>query len=114
MPDVLFFLLLAHVFGDYALQTDYMAKTKGDSPLVLSLHVLIYTVTIGVLWWVGSRFNGVKGFFTPIQLLVLAGLYVQHWLQDYIKMNKSNGSKQGFFMDQALHLAVLYVIRILF
>jgi hypothetical protein len=114
MPDVLFFLLLAHVVGDYALQTDRMAQLKGSSPRILSLHVLIYTLTIGAFWWLGQVLNGHHDFPKFAELAVLAALYVQHWLQDYIKTAKSNGGKQGFFIDQALHLAALYVIRIVF
>jgi hypothetical protein len=114
MPDVLFFLLLGHVFGDYALQTDHMAKTKGTSKVVLSLHVLVYTITIGASWWLGIALTKSPEFFTVTHLFVLCALYVQHWLQDYLKTAKSNGSKQGFFIDQALHIAALYVIRIFF
>jgi len=114
MPDVLFFLLLAHIFGDYALQTDYMARMKGSSKRVLSLHVLIYTLTIGVFWWLGKELNGSKEFPTLTEALVLVALYVQHWLQDYVKTNKSNGGKQGFFIDQALHITALYIIRMFF
>jgi hypothetical protein len=114
MPDILFFLLLGHVFGDYALQTDYMAKTKGTSKKVLSLHVLVYTLTIGAFWWIGKLLAKSPDFPASIDILVLVALYVQHWLQDYIKTTKANGSKQSFFVDQALHIAALYIIRIFF
>ncbi len=114
MPDILFFLLLGHVFGDYALQTDYMARMKGSSKKVLSLHVLIYTLTIGVFWWLGKELTGSQEFPTLTQVLVLVALYILHWLQDHVKTSKSNGGKQSFFVDQALHIAALYIIRIFF
>jgi hypothetical protein len=114
MPDVLFFLLLAHIFGDYALQTDYMARMKGSSKRVLSLHVLIYTLTIGVFWWLGKKLTGSQEFPTLTQALVLVALYVQHWLQDYVKTTKTNGGKQWMFLDQALHISALYIIRMFF
>lgn len=114
MPDVLFFLLLAHIFGDYALQTDYMAKMKGSSKRVLSLHVLIYTLTIGVFWGIAIKLTGTHEFPTLTQGLVLVALYIQHWLQDYVKTTKSNGGKQWMFLDQALHISALYMIRIFF
>jgi hypothetical protein len=114
MPDVLFFLLLAHIFGDYALQTDYMAKMKGSSKKVLSIHVLIYTVTIGAFWWLGKFLTKSPNFPAPVDLVVLAALYVQHWLQDYVKTTKSNGGKQWMFVDQALHISALYIIRMFF
>ena len=112
MPDLLFFLLLGHFIGDYALQTDRMVKSKGTSALALSWHVLIYTLTIAVFWWLGRMLNGERGFFGLTEWLILAGLYVEHWLQDYYKSVHSNGSQQAYYIDQALHLGVLYLIRI--
>ena len=112
MPDLLFFLLLGHFVGDYAFQTDNMAKTKGNSGRSLSLHVLVYTVTIGCFWWLGKSLNGDSRFFGMTACLILGGLYVQHWLQDYYKSAYTNGSKQGHFIDQAIHISVLYLIRI--
>lgn len=114
MPDVLFFLLLGHVFGDYALQTDDMAQQKGTSLRVLSLHVSIYTLVIGLFWWLGKRLNGDLLFPGISVIPILSALYVQHWLQDHLKCRFSRGRKQFLFMDQALHLSVLYLIRILF
>jgi hypothetical protein len=114
MPDILFFLLLGHVFGDYALQTDYMATMKSTSKRVLSLHVLIYTLTIAAFWWVGKLLAKSPDFPASIDLVVLVALYIQHWLQDYVKTTKSNGGKQSFFIDQALHMTALYLIRIFF
>lgn len=114
MPDTLFFLILGHIFGDFAFQTDYMAKNKGSNNAVLSLHVLIYVVTIAAFWWLGEALLGQRAFPTPLAVVVLVALYVQHWLQDFIKSNKTNGGKHAFFIDQAAHLAVLYIIRIIF
>ena len=114
MPDVLFFLILGHIFGDFALQTDYMAKYKGSNKAVLSLHVLIYTLTVGAFWWVGELLGKQNQFPTAYAFAILGALYVQHWLQDFIKSNKTNSGKHAFFVDQAAHLAVLYIIRIIY
>lgn len=114
MPDVLFFLILGHIFGDFALQTDYMAKNKGNDKKVLSLHVLVYVVTVGIFWWLGAVLGGNMLFPDAYAALILVGLYIQHWLQDFIKSNKTNGGKHAFFVDQAAHLAILYLIRIIY
>lgn len=114
MPDVLFFLILGHIFGDFAFQTDYMAKNKGSDKKVLSVHVLVYVITVGLFWWIGAALSADKQFPDLYAAVILAGLYIQHWLQDYIKSNKSNGGKHAFFVDQAAHLAVLYIIRIIY
>lgn len=114
MPDTLFFLLLGHVFGDFALQTDRMAREKAANKGILSMHVLIYVVTIAAFWWLGKRLNGGMPFVSVTTALVLAALYVQHWLQDSLKATRFNGSKQAFFLDQAAHLTVLYIMRLAF
>lgn len=114
MPDTLFLLLLGHFVGDYALQSDRMAQTKGQSTVTLSLHVMIYTITVAFFWWLGKTLNESGEFFTWITLIVLVALYAIHWLQDLLKSRWLNGSKQGYYVDQALHLVVLYLIRILF
>ncbi len=114
MPDILFFLLLGHFVGDYALQTDYMAQTKGKSKLVLTSHVLVYTITVGVFWCFGRALHEITPLCTLTMLGVLVVVYVIHWLQDFLKSKWLNGSKQSYYADQAIHVATLYVIRIFF
>ncbi|MFH2055327.1 MAG: DUF3307 domain-containing protein [bacterium] len=114
MPDVLFFLLFGHFLGDYALQSDYMAQNKGQSIAVLSFHVLVYTVTLAALWWIGESLNRGGDFFRLTTLAVLAGLYLAHWLQDYLKSRHFNHSKQSYYIDQAVHVGVLFLIRVFF
>lgn len=113
MPDLLFFLILGHIFGDFAFQTDHMAKFKGSDKAILSLHVLIYVATIAAFWWAGDLLAKSNTFPSLFALGILVVLYLQHWLQDHIKSSNGNG-KHAFFIDQAIHLAVLYVIRIIY
>jgi hypothetical protein len=47
---------------------------------------------------------------TTLQVLVAIG--VIHWVQDLIKARKYNGSKQAFYVDQAIHVSILVIIRI--
>jgi hypothetical protein len=110
--DILFFLILGHLAGDYALQTDRMAAGKGKSLSVLSLHVLVYVITIWAFF----------GFYTLLYqpglalktatLLFLAALYIEHWFQDFLKSRLRNCSKQVYYLDQVLHLVILYIYRI--
>ena len=112
MPDLLFLLLMGHILGDFALQSDHMARHKGESVSVLSRHVTVYCLCIAASLWVGLYLNGSERFFTLTTLIVMIILWLEHWLQDHVKVTRFNGSKQSFFMDQALHLLVLYLIRI--
>jgi uncharacterized membrane protein YphA (DoxX/SURF4 family) len=112
MPDLLFFLLFGHFVGDFALQSDKMAATKGESRRVLTWHVSIYTLCIAGSLWIGLFLKGSEIFLTLTTLIVIVALWGIHWLQDFIKMTRYNGDKQAFFVDQALHLLQLYLIRI--
>ena len=114
MPDLLFFLLLGHYFGDFAFQSDRVAQNKGTSKRVLTYHVSIYVLTIALFLAAGLLINDESGqlfrWFTAIALIFL---FAQHWVQDFAKGKWFNGTKQGFYVDQALHLLFLFAIRIL-
>ena len=94
MPDVLFFMILGHFFGDYALQSDRMAERKVHSLLVLSIHVLIYTICIGAFWAVGLMLNGQQDAFSLFALVALVAIYLLHWLQDFFKYGISEVKAQ--------------------
>jgi len=111
--DPLFYLILGHYFGDFALQTDRMAKDKQHSKSTLTLHVFIYTVTVAVFLFLGLTINGDwEQHFNLLTLGVFAIVLVEHWIQDKIKGSRFNGSKQGFYLDQGFHLVMLYIVRI--
>ena len=113
MLDLLFFLILGHYLGDFALQSDTIAREKGGSRKILSLHVAFYTVVIAALLFIGLYFNHqLDEFFTYYTPIVLIAIYIEHWLQDYVKSTRFNGSKQGFYFDQGLHVAVMYLVRL--
>ena len=112
MPDLLFFLLLGHYIGDFALQSDKMAQNKANSKGTLSLHVLIYTVTIALFLAYGLNIHESDAFMNPTTILVLAAVYLIHWIQDYTKSKSFNGSKQAYYIDQSIHILTLVIIRI--
>ena len=113
MPDLLFYLLLGHYAGDFALQSDSMAREKAKSWRVLTLHVTIYTATVVCCLLGGLLVNGVaESFLSSFTLIIIAVLFVQHWLQDHIKATYFNGAKQAFYVDQAIHVLLLYAIRL--
>lgn len=112
MPDLLFFLFLGHYVGDFALQSNYMAQNKGSSKALLSWHVLIYTSTLALFLAYGLMLQESNSFLSLTTFLVLAAVYTIHWIQDSIKSRKFNGSKQAYYMDQAIHVITLLIIRI--
>ena len=64
------FILVAHLFGDFVLQNDWMAKNKKKSSFVCMVHVAFYSLPFlfcGLLWW---------------QIVLIA---LQHFAQDRSK-----------------------------
>lgn len=110
--DVLFLLILGHVAGDYAFQTDSMASEKRNSKAILSFHVLIYVLTIWAFLFIHSLLYEPGLFIRTATILFLIALYIQHWFQDYLKSHYKNGSKHMYYIDQFMHLVVLYIYRI--
>jgi hypothetical protein len=110
--DVLFFLIFAHFVGDYALQTDGMAADKKSSLGVLSVHVLIYVINLWIFFAIYSALYQPGLYLQSATIIFLLALYLQHWLQDYLKGSLKNCTKQVYYIDQVIHVAVLYIYRI--
>lgn len=111
--DLMWFLLLAHLTGDYALQTDRMARQKGGDLPLLAAHVAIYTLCIGIALWAYAAATGLTGIWRWNTGGLLIPLFAIHFLQDYTKCRFFPSSKQAYYADQVLHLAQLYIIRLL-
>jgi len=112
MVDLLFFLILGHFFGDFALQSDRVAAEKQKSQKVLTYHVAIYTLIIAISLFAGLYLNGSDAFLSRATIVVLLVVFGAHWVQDYLKAFRFNGTKQAFYFDQGIHLLVLFIIRI--
>lgn len=111
--DLMWFFLLAHLTGDYALQTDRMAADKSHSIGILTSHVAVYVGCIAATLWTFASITSRFQFVSPIVIGSLTLLFAMHWIQDYVKSRKFPASKQAYYADQVLHLAQLYAIRLL-
>lgn len=100
-------LILAHLLGDFILQPNSWVADKENRKLkssYLYFHVLIHTVLSFIflwdlkLWWVA----------------VLVG--ISHFIIDVCKLSFQNDQtkKRWFFIDQALHVAVIGVVSLYF
>lgn len=113
MIDLMFFLLIGHFCGDFALQSDRMAARKGSSYNALTAHVTIYTVTIACFLAAGLYLqNAPDQFFRLTTAGVMIFIFVEHWFQDWLKAGKSKNSRQAYYFDQAVHVLILFTIRI--
>jgi len=110
--DILFLLILGHLIGDYALQTDRMAKEKKDSKATLSLHVLTYVLCIWAMLMIYHLLYNSDVFISSATIIFIAALYAQHWIQDFLKSRLKSCDKQVYYLDQVLHLGVLYLYRL--
>jgi len=100
-------LILAHLLGDFILQPNSWVADKENRKLkssYLYFHVLIHTILSFIflwdlkLWW----------------LAVLVG--ISHFIIDACKLSFQNiqTKKRWFFIDQALHVAVISGISLYF
>lgn len=100
-------LILAHLLGDFILQPNSWVADKENQKLkspYLYYHVLIHTALSFIflwdvkLWWVA----------------ILVG--VSHFIIDACKLSFQNNltKKRWFFIDQALHVAVIGIVSLRF
>lgn len=91
MIEMLFTLVACHLIGDYVLQSDFIANTKGLSWYHLFVHCVLYTVpfylAFGLCWQ-------------------LAVLFVVHIIVDQLK---ARYNVIPYSIDQILHYAVTLV-----
>ncbi len=109
--DPMFFLLLGHIAGDYALQSDKMAAAKANSLKILALHVTIYLVSLGTAVLIYDQIYGPPLFRSAWPWFL--PLFALHFIQDYLKPRFYNHSRQFYYLDQVFHLAALFALRII-
>ena len=84
-------IIFCHLIGDYVLQTDYLAKTKGQNLYHLIAHCFLYIVpfyfVLGCDWRIGV-------------------LLITHFVVDALK---ARYKKIGYVTDQIIHYAVALV-----
>ena len=85
MLETLFKILIAHLIGDYVLQNDFLAKTKGENWYHLFVHSALYVVPFYILF----------GFGWEIWLLL--------WHHFTIDSLKARHGVIGYVGDQLCH-----------
>lgn len=106
MLEKLFILILCHLIGDYVLQIDFIAKSKGTNVYHLLVHCLLYTLPFYIVF----------GFVWQLIPLLLF-----HIVIDYLKSHntclidtKTNKHYRlvPYWLDQVLHYltCLLYLI----
>ncbi len=93
-------LLIAHLIGDFVLQTEQMALKKSRVLSWLVLHAL----QLGVITWVLCWKFGVW----PIALVI----FLTHLIFDWIKPRLPGDPLRWYLIDQAVHLGVLWLVAL--
>ncbi len=108
-------LLLAHVLGDWILQTEWQAQNKETNWCALGLHVLIYHAVVLIVLLVGFKLT------QPSTYLVVAALAIYHaildrrtsvlWLMRTLRITVHRSPEHWLVLavDQSLHLLALGV-----
>ena len=87
----IFLLIICHLLGDYVLQCDFIAKTKGDNWYHLLVHCFLYVVP----------FYFVFGWSWHLLFLL--------WSHIPIDSLKARWKKISYTTDQVLHYLMLAV-----
>lgn len=96
------YLLLAHFIADFPLQSDFIARLKGDVWYLMFVHVSIYTLVV----------CAVLDVFAIFEIWKMALIFISHLTIDLWKCNYAPKEKSltlSLYVDQALHLLVLAI-----
>ena len=123
--SVLAAFLVAHMVGDYLLQTDWQARNKrgglGPDPVArraLVTHVTTYTLAfLPALVWIGAELEPVWAIVAGVliflpHLLIDDGRVVQLYL---VRVKRADGLNIGLAasVDQSFHVLSLFLVALL-
>lgn len=86
MCVLLYKIVACHMFGDYILQNDFIASTKGNNWWHMFVHCITYTIPFTFIFKFDWR---------------IAFLFVTHFVIDNLK---ARWHRINYVSDQALHL----------
>lgn len=103
----LFILIIAHLLADFYLQTEAIAKNKGEKFRYLLLHAVIYAATL----YLGAILS-----VHPLRaILPMAVVSLAHFAIDWLKivtdrhLNTPRTHLYSFCIDQLVHIAIILI-----
>ena len=90
--ELLYKLMACHMFGDYVLQNDYLARTKGENWWHLLAHCVLYVVPFAVAFGIDQR---------------IFWLFLSHLLIDAMK---ARWKVIGYVSDQVAHVVMMLAL----
>ena len=94
MIKLIITLIFCHLVGDYVLQTDFIAKTKGKNWYHLIVHCVLYCLPFFVLFGLTWQ---------------LSFIFIMHMIIDPLK---ARYNKINYITDQLLHYIVMLIYLI--
>ena len=91
MAKTLFILVICHLIGDYFLQSDFIAKTKGQNWYHLFVHCILYVVPFYI------------AFGLDLRLVII---FISHVIIDALKARYHAISYLG---DQVIHYVIMVI-----
>ena len=91
MAKTLFILVICHLIGDYFLQSDFIAKTKGQNWYHLFIHCILYVVPFYIAFGLDLR---------------LTIIFISHVIIDALKARYHAISYLG---DQVIHYVIMII-----
>ena len=91
---ITFKLIVCHLIGDYVLQTDFIAKTKGENLYHLIVHCVLYIVPF---------------IFVGVDTVLLGFIFATHFDIDWLKARMH---LIDYKVDQVSHYVALIFVAI--
>lgn len=85
-------IIFCHLIGDYPLQQDFIAQTKGSNWYHLFVHCALYCVPFAVVYGIDYK---------------LLALFISHFIVDALK---ARYKAIGYAYDQFLHYGIAFVL----
>lgn len=95
MVETIILIIFCHLIGDYVLQSDFLAKTKGANWYHMLVHCALYTIPFYICFGLDGR---------------ILALFLTHILCDSLK---ARYGKISYPVDQMTHYLVALLLYIL-
>lgn len=95
MIETIFLIIICHLIGDYVLQSDFIARSKGENLYHLLVHCILYTVPFYIFFGFDWR------------------LYILLYSHIFIDAMKAKFGYINYVTDQVLHYIIAFSLYLL-
>jgi len=97
---------IAHIIGDFILQTDWMAVNKKRSSFVCTVHIVVYLLPFLVcdLHWWQILIIGIEHFVQD------RSEFVNWWMRWWKRARGGYGTELPLMVDQAFHFVTIELV----